>query len=463
MLTWLLITACRDVSPDAEDPVGNTTPTEEAICEADDDCPAGTICETVAGEADCVDGDRNNDPSEAITILWEDTVEGVINPSGDTDYYSFNARGGEYVRIVTTSEFGDADTVLVLRDPTGQVLTWSDDFPTGSSVSSLDSVIYAFLPYEGEYLISVEDYYAYMDPSNAYGTRDYEYEINLSMWPQATQEPDAPGEGLSFELDNTNMWNSVGVVLDSEGDSDWIEIDYTAKDEDGNDAKFLGIAGMINLDGSDLDPAVKLYNENQDLLAVIEGVGSEGTLLYPNMSEGKYFIEIVDTNGGGGIAHWTYVFLIARANTPYPLDNTGISSLETAQEIEMVPLTTDGGNEYSVGRQMGYANTDGSADWYSMLHDQEADEGQVIVCLNSTLHGSTAMPLVELFDANGTLLSEQTCDPDADPNLAVVLDDVDVGQLYLSVASEEPANAASDWYQLLVYSTSFEASSFGCP
>ena len=37
MLTWLLITACRDVSPDAEDPVGETTPTEEAICEADDD------------------------------------------------------------------------------------------------------------------------------------------------------------------------------------------------------------------------------------------------------------------------------------------------------------------------------------------------------------------------------------------------------------------------------------------
>ena len=118
MLTWLLITACRDVSPDTEDPSGTTTNTEDVICESDDECPNGTICETVEGEADCVAGDRNNDPSEAIAMLWEDTIEGVINPAGDTDYYSFSARGGEYVRIVTTSDFDGKDTVLVLRDST---------------------------------------------------------------------------------------------------------------------------------------------------------------------------------------------------------------------------------------------------------------------------------------------------------------------------------------------------------
>ena len=34
-------------------------------------------------------------------------------------------------------------------------------------------------------------------------------------------------------------------------------------------------------------PVVKLYNESQELLAEIEGVGADGTLLYPDMSEGK--------------------------------------------------------------------------------------------------------------------------------------------------------------------------------
>ena len=44
MLTWLLITACRDVSPDIEDPNGDTTTAADAICEIDDDCPNGPIC-----------------------------------------------------------------------------------------------------------------------------------------------------------------------------------------------------------------------------------------------------------------------------------------------------------------------------------------------------------------------------------------------------------------------------------
>ena len=180
-------------------------------------------------------------------------------------------------------------------------------------------------------------------------------------------------------------------------------------------------------------------------------MGADGTLLYPDMSEGKYYIEIVDANGGGSITHWTYVFLIARANTPI-LENSGNSSIENAQAIEMVPLSTDGGNDYTVGRQMGYLSGDGSADWFSVTHDQQLDDGQFIVCLNSSLHGSTAMPLVELYDEAGSLLSEQTCDPDADPNLAIVLDDVELGQVYLSVSSEDATGVASDWYQFLVYS-----------
>ena len=144
----------------------------------------------------------------------------------------------------------------------------------------------------------------------------------------------------------------------------------------------------------------------------------------------KYYIEIEDADGGAAITHWTYVFLIARANTPYPLENSGNSSMENAQAIEMVPLSTDGGNDYTVGRQMGYLSGDGSADWFSVTHDQQVDDGQFIVCLNSAIHGSTAMPLVELYDEAGTLLSEETCDPDADPNLAIVLDDVELGQVY---------------------------------
>ena len=132
----------------------------------------------------------------------------------------------------------------------------------------------------------------------------------------------------------------------------------------------------------------------------------------------------------------------------------------------MVPLQTgsEGDSdrkEYNVGRQMGYFSDNADTDWYQFPHDFA--DGQAIVCLNSTIHGSNAMPLVELFDSNGDLLSENTCDPDSDPNLSTVLDGLSEGTIFVSVSPTTDVTDLSSWYQMLVYSTSFEATSFGCP
>lgn len=459
MLQFLLLFACRDEVIE-DDPIDTTE--NVAVCEDDDDCGSGTICEIVEGEADCVDGDRNNDPDSAESILWEDTADGVINPAGDVDYYQFTARGGEYIRITTTSDFGDADTVVTLRDPTGQVLTWSDDFPTGSQVSSLDSVIYAHLPYAGDYLISVEDYYAYLDPNDAYGHPNYTYTLELGKWSQATQEDDSiESPSLSLDLERTNMWNSIGILIDDDGDSDWVEINYTAKDEDGNDAKFLFIEGIEHLDGSELNPTVNLYDANQNLLATHTDVGTANTIAFPDMAEGTYFVEVTDAQAKGSEAHWTYIFLLSRANRSYPLDMEPNESSETAQSIEMIPLETESESAYAVGYQMGYLESTNDEDWYQFPHEHEG--GQLIVCLNSSIHGSTSTPMVELFDQEGAALGEQTCDTGSNPNLSIVLDEIPLGDISIKVTDINSSSTSSDWYQMLVYSTSFEASSFACP
>lgn len=459
MFSWFLLFACRDEVIE-DNPVTNTE--DSVVCETDTDCSAGTICEEVDGEADCIDGDRNNDPESAESMLWEDTFDGILNPAGDVDYYAFTARGGEYIRITTTSEFEDADTVVTLRDPTGQVLTWSDDFPTGSQVSSLDSVIYAHLPYSGEYLIAVEDYYGYMDPSDAYGHPDYTYTLELGKWSQATQEDDSFEEpSLSLDLDRSNMWNSIGILIDQDDDADWIEINYSPKDEDGNDAKFLFIEGIQHLDGSDLNPMVRLYDAERNLLAEHADVGTDNTIAFPDMQEGTYYVEVTDANGNGSEAHWTYIFLLARANRAYPLDIEPNETSESAQPIELLPLQTESGSDYGVGYQMGYLESATDEDWYSFPHEFEA--GQVIVCLNSQLHGSTSAPMVELFDQEGIALAEQTCETNASPNLSVVLEDIPTGDISVKVTDIDGTSATSDWYQMLVYSTSFEATSFACP
>jgi len=450
----LLISCSGDVAPEDNDK--NTTPIDDGSCQSDSDCATGTICET----SECIDGDRNNSSEEAEAILWDDTITGILNPAGDKDYYTFTARGGEYVRITTTTLMEGGDTVLTLREPTGQVVTWSDDFPTGSAVSSLDSVIYAYLAYEGEYLLTVEDYDGYFNPDEAYGRPDYEYELNLSAWDNVTSEPDAfEDSNFTAEVDSTNLWSSIGVHIQEAEDSDFIRVDYSAKTEDGDDAKFLFINGVVNLDGSNLTPQVRLLDNEGNILSDFTNVGPDGQLLYPNMSEGTYYVEIKDANDDGGANYWTYLFLLAREYSPYPVEAESNDSSEEANAVEMSTLQTDSGSEYTVGKYFGTLSTSDDTDWYSIEHSYS--DGYVILCLNSTLYGSTASPTVELYNDSMELIAEADSDSGADPNLAIKEQVADTGQYFFSVTGAN--GTSSDWYQFLTYSTDFDPTSYSCP
>jgi hypothetical protein len=456
LLVGILMIGCSgDVKPEDNDPNGNTS-TEDLGCDSDDECGTGTICEA----EECIDGDRNNSAEEAETLLWDDSITATLNPSGDKDYYTFTARGGEYIRLATTTSLESGDTVMVLREPTGQVVTWSDDFPTGSAVTSLDSVIYAYLAYEGEYLITIEDYASYYNSGEGFGSPMYEYELSLSSWGNVTSEPDGFADAnFTSEVDTTSMWSSIGVHIQSESDSDYIQIEYSAKTEDGDDAKFLYVNGIVNLDGSQLTPQVRLLDSENNILSDFINLGPEGQLLYPNMSEGTYYLEIKDASDGGGDNYWTYVFLLARDYTPYPIEVESNDTSEDANAVDMALLQTDGGSDYIVGKYFGDLILPNDIDWFSFSHDYS--DGYIIVCLNSALYGSTALPTVELYDENLTLITEATASDSDDPNLAIKEQISETGTYYFSIADSE--GLSSDWYHFLVYSTDFDPTSYSCP
>ena len=453
LISTILFLACNgDVAP--EETTTSTTTTTEEGCSGDSECSDGKICE----ETECIDGDRNNSAEEAEAILWDDSVSGFINPAGDIDYYTFSAHGGEYIRITTEVLFEDGDTVVVLRDPTGQILTWSDDFPTGTAVTSLDSVIYAYLPYEGDYLISVEDYYAFNN-SDEYGHPNYDYTLSLTSWDQVTAEPDEMGDAsLTVDMDSVNLWDSVGVHIQEVEDSDWIELNYAPQGDEGI-SPFLYVSGTINLDGSSLTPQVRLRDENGDVLSDFVGVGPEGVLLYPNMTEGKYWMEIKDENDGGGDDYWTFLFLISRDYTPYPTETESNDSQETANALEMTTLETSSESEYKVGKYFGELSA-GDVDWFSFSHDYP--EGQIVLCLSSAKYGSTTAPFVQITDLEGNIIVEGDASTD-EPNFGFQDFVSETGEYFISIQDDEAIGLSSDWYQFLVYSTDFEATSYDCP
>ena len=453
-MVWILLGACtRDVAP--SDKQTNTSGSS-AECLSDGDCPNANICEA----EECVDGDRNNSVEEAVSLLWEESVSEFINPSGDVDYFTFTARGGEYVRIATETLLEGGDTVLTLRDPTGQVVTWSDNFPTGTAVSSLDSVIYAYLAYDGDYLLTVEDAYGYYDPDEAYGRSDYAYTLSLSEWNNHTNDPDtSESANVTATVDATNLWSSIGVHIQENEDKDYIQIDYSAKTEAGEDARFLYVYGVENLDGSDLKPRVRLLDATGDVLSDAPDVGENGILAFPNMSEGTYFLEVSDALESGGDNHWTYVFLLAREYSPYPVEAELNDTMETANPIEMTPLQTDGGSDYTVGKYFGVLPSASDVDWFSIEHLYA--DGNIILCANSTLYGSTLSPTISLYDSSMVLVAESNSDPQADPNLTLVEQVSATGQYFFTI--EGGTGQSSDWYQFLAYSTDFEPTSYSCP
>ena len=283
---------------------------DDGSCVEDTQCAGYEICE--GGE--CVDGDRNNAPEEAVSILWDDTRTEYINPEADVDYFVFEADGGEYVRISVTlpEDFEASDSVLELRKSNGKVVTTADGFATETLVTGVDAVAFAYLDEAGTYTISVED-----DGSagrdvdgETVGGRSYRYTLSLEEWGGHTSEDDGPSEPSEIVvLDSERLWSSVGVVLEEEGDVDYILLEHAV------DGASLYLDGNQDLSGSDASPRVRLLDEDGVAFTDKVGVGPEEYALAPALDAGTYVVEVSDAGGLGGANHWAWVHLISRVDS----------------------------------------------------------------------------------------------------------------------------------------------------
>ncbi len=337
MLLPVLMVACGDKDqPIEEDDDGGETVIDTLECETDSDCGSAEICES----NECVAGDRNNSVDEAETLLPDDDSDGhYINPAGDEDYFSYTTDGGEFIRVAVTSpdesksDVDVYDTWLTLRDPDLRVIAEVDNYPTGATLSSADSILYAYLSEPGTYTLVVEDNGSHVGES-PYGDNRYEYTISIATWGQHTEEDDALDDpGLSIDVDSANSYYAIGVALEEENDVDYVELNLPYDDN-----RFYVLGQLDVLDG--VKPQVRLHSEDGETLMDVSPI-SDGRLgYYPSTQDGDYILELSDEDGDGGDNEWFFVFLLQDGGdsaSPVEDEDNGLPILAT-------PLST---TEYS--------------------------------------------------------------------------------------------------------------------
>lgn len=459
MLLLALLACTGEKDLDEADDGDDTRTSGETECVDDEDCGTGRIC--VSGA--CVDGDRNNAPGEAEALLWGDTVEGVINPDDDVDFYVFTAEGGEYVRVTTTvPEDESFDTVVTLRDGSGKVVTSADAFATGTGVTGVDAVLFAYLAEAGDYTLEVQDV-ATASGEGGDGYPDYTYTLSLEEWPEACVEIDArDAPGSSQSLSDARIWYSVGARLDP-GDTDWIAVGF------GLDGQNLYVDGNADLSGSDATPRVRLWDGAGNLLGEKVNVGPDDYLLYPHLADGDYLVELTDDAGGGENA-WTFAHLISRPDVdgyPFTASAEPDDDQEQANALPLTEWENSGGDPYVQAQGQGTLDAPGDEDWFYL--DSPYEDGGLVFCLSSAVWGSLAAPDVTVQDDAGNQLGADEGSMTAVPNANLDNMNIDAGRVFIRISA--PADAVTGpgaWYRFYVYAASFAVSDYadggyGCP
>lgn len=222
------------------------------------------------------ESEPNDSLSLAQTIVLGDTVTGVIDPSGDVDYFAVAIDSGTIIDLdVDASQFGSAlDPVIALFDPNSTdanfiVLAVNDDS------DGLDSRIIYPIDATGTYFVGIVDF-------SLGGSPAHTYTFKFSTTQLTEQEPnDSPGEANLVALGDT-----ITGVVNPVGDSDYYAFDVAA-----------GTLVSISPSGGVFFPSMRFYAT--DGITELTNNDFSFDIEYFVAVAGQYFLEIRDFGGGG--------------------------------------------------------------------------------------------------------------------------------------------------------------------
>ncbi len=437
----LMLLACTGDTTGTTD-TGTNLPTTPELCETDSDCEDYELCDVETGE--CEVGDADNSLEEANGILWEQILTGYLQTDGDQDFYSFEAAGGEWVRIDTIRKGNsdEMDTLVTLYDPIGKVHHVEDDHPWGP-VTTYDTVMYTYLPSAGTWTILIEDL-------NGVGHPSSEYELQLREVTNAVDDPDDFDDpGYILDIDSSSSIWAIGVLLEDDGDEDYIQLNLPW------DQCPVYLVGSEGERGSEATATIELYPEEDLRLLRKEGFGVDGNAFYPEIDGGMAMVVASDADGEGSENHWFYVYVQVYDQGYGYTHEIELNDTEAdATEIALEPDENGSGSAFEWGGFWGTIDERGDEDWFAF----NANSAWYLqVRGNTDSLGSLLVPELEVYDELGELVTGTVDADDSFPDTWNI-GPLDGGRYSVRVTSADISDYGPEYfYTVRIDVTDYEA------
>lgn len=425
LLALAPLAACGDRKEDSAaegtipDPTG-------AACSEDSQCGEGTICEA----AECTPGDRSNSPEEAVSVFYEEDNPGLIYPAGDEDWFSFQGNAGSFLRISTVSDdASELDTVVSLYDAQGARVAWEDGY-AGGTVSSYDSMVFAYLSTTGTYYVKVEDIGTFYPDGTPYGADDAAYTLSVQSYGDGGDEPDSLQDaGLSADITGPNLFSPLPVAFSDADDRDHCAISLPATDAP------LYLYTMQNDDGSAATPLLRLYDSAGNLVLQAEDPPRDAGIQLLANQDDRYVLEVSDASGSAGPDHWAWVFVIAGdPGDGNPREQEPNDATDSATPLDLGDQQPDSGT-YLAGYAQGALDTPGDLDTFALDLPEEL---YITVALGAQSYGGLLQPRLQILDASGTAVETIDSTPGTDEG-ALNLGPFPAGTWYLQISGAPDA------------------------
>jgi hypothetical protein len=229
-----------------------TPPATSSSGDGDGDTDADADTDT---DADA-DADAESGPDNATASGWEAVVEDEIDEN-EVDWFSIPGVAGQQFRIQLENPEEDSDddafdSVVQVFDAELRRIAWEDEHPAGD-VATYDSVCFGFFPENGTYFVTVEDRRHFEGGESP--AVEAEYSLSALTTGSLPVEPDSLlSVGIGAEMDNDNSWYGFPVLIDEDGDTDYVLLELPHADG------AIAIVTAQHIEGSVAVPLVDAYN-----------------------------------------------------------------------------------------------------------------------------------------------------------------------------------------------------------